>query len=93
MCSEGVAADQTAEHPRVIDGARRAPQEDLGGLPGFEEFLGAMTHSKHHDHDNVMTGYGRPCGGTVSVTEHLAKLAMRLGEDKAAFEKRRNRIN
>ena len=30
--------------------ARRAPPEDVGGIPGFDEFLEAMTTPRHPDH-------------------------------------------
>src|SRR5947209_630373 len=41
------AADPTLDYPRFIDGSRRAPPEDVGGIPGFEEFLDAMTNPRH----------------------------------------------
>lgn len=31
------------KYPRYIDGARRCPPEDVGGTPGFENFLEAIT--------------------------------------------------
>jgi hypothetical protein len=39
------AADPALDYPRFIDGARRAPPEDVGGIPGFDEFLDAMAIS------------------------------------------------
>jgi hypothetical protein len=50
--------DPLVGYPRFIEGARRAPPEDVGGLTGFEEFLGAMADPKHHEHDRVLAWYG-----------------------------------
>lgn len=92
-----VAADPMLDYPRFVDGARRGPPEDVGGLPGFEEFLDVMADPKHPEHDSVMTWYGRPFDpddiGLDVITARLAKLARRRAQGKAAFEKSRNRIN
>ena len=92
-----VAADLMAEYPRFIDGARRAPPEDVGGLPGFEEFLRVVAAPAHPEHDTLMTWYGRPFElddiGLRTINERLGKLARRRTQGKAAFEKSRNAIN
>ena len=92
-----VAADLMAEYPRFIDGARRAPPEDVGGLPGFEEFLRVIAAPAHPEHDTLMTWYGRPFElddiGLRTINERLGKLARRRTQGKAAFEKSRNAIN
>lgn len=92
-----VAANPIIGYPRFIDGARRAPPEDVGGLYGFEEFLDAMADPKHPEHHSVMTWYGRlfdPTDiGLDAITARLPKLARRRAQGKAAFEKSRNRIN
>lgn len=97
MVEEVIAADPMVDYPRFIDGARRAPPEDVGGLPGFEEFLDAMTDPKHPEHDSVMTWYGRIFErddiDLGTITARLAKLARRRAQGKAAFKKSRNRIN
>ena len=53
------AADPAVDYPRFIDGARRAPPEDVGGIPGFERFLEAMTRPRHPDRKRLITWYGR----------------------------------
>lgn len=97
VIEEVVAADPMVDYPRFVEGVRRAPPEDIGGLPGFEEFLGAMADPKHPEHDSVMTWYGRPFDPTdidvPTITQRLEKLARRRAVGKAAFEKSRNRIN
>lgn len=58
---EGVfAADPEREYPRFVDGERRAPPEDVGGFPGFEEFLDAMTKPRHRNRKAMLEWYGRP---------------------------------
>ncbi|MGC0239611.1 plasmid pRiA4b ORF-3 family protein [Arthrobacter sp. SD76] len=36
---------------RLIDGARRGPLEDSGGIPGYEEIVDALADPSHPDHD------------------------------------------
>ena len=97
VVEEVVAADPTVDYPRFIEGARRAPPEDVGGLPGFEEFLRIMAAPDDPQHDNIMTWYGRIFEpgdiGLSTINERLAKLARRRAIGKAAFEKSRNRFN
>ncbi|MFN4212096.1 MAG: plasmid pRiA4b ORF-3 family protein, partial [Devosia sp.] len=91
VVEEVAAADPMVDYPRFVDGARRAPPEDVGGPPGFEEFLDAMADTKHPEHDSVMTWYGRAFEpdnvGLDAITARLAKLARRRAQGKAAFEK------
>lgn len=35
---------------RLIDGARRGPLEDSGGLPGYEAIMDALANPSHPDH-------------------------------------------
>lgn len=38
------------KYQRYVDGARRGPPEDVGGTPGFENFLDAIADPDHPDH-------------------------------------------
>ncbi|HKX22352.1 MAG TPA: plasmid pRiA4b ORF-3 family protein [Rhizorhapis sp.] len=38
------------KYPRYVDGARRGPPEDVGGIPGFEAFLEAICDPQHPEH-------------------------------------------
>ena len=75
------AADPTLTYPRFIDGARRAPPEDVGGLPGFEEFLIAMAKPSHPERKRLIRWYGRPFDpddiDTPGITARLARLVRR----------------
>jgi len=91
------AAEPIVDSPRFVDGARRAPPEDVGGLPGFEAFLEAMADPEHPEHHSVRTWYGRrfePEDIDVrTITQRFAKLARRRAAGRAGYEKSRNRIN
>ncbi|MFY9635862.1 MAG: plasmid pRiA4b ORF-3 family protein [Cellulosimicrobium cellulans] len=43
-------ADENSPLARLIDGARRGPLEDSGGLPGYEEIMDALADPSHPDH-------------------------------------------
>jgi len=37
----------------LIDGAETAPPEDVGGLPGYEEFLERYQNQNHPEHEDT----------------------------------------
>ena len=41
-----------------IDGQKACPPEDVGGYPGYEEFLEAVTDPDHEDHERLLTWAG-----------------------------------
>ena len=47
-----------AEYPVFVDGARRCPPEDVGGPPGFMEFLEAVLDRGHEQHARMTEWYG-----------------------------------
>ena len=89
---EGVfPADPEADYPRFVDGERRAPPEDVGGLPGFEQFLNAMAKTRHPARKSMLEWYGRPFDpADIShdkIHARMAKLAKRRAHGKAANAK------
>ena len=48
------------EYPAFVDGERRAPPEDVGGVTGFMEFLEAALDPLHEEHEPMVTWYGKP---------------------------------
>ncbi len=90
-------ADSATDYPRYIDGARRAPPEDVGGIPGFELFLDAMADLQHEQHEDLMRWHGAPFDPELvdedAIRARIGKLARRRTLGKAAFAKSRNRIN
>ncbi|MGJ3232345.1 MAG: plasmid pRiA4b ORF-3 family protein [Oceanicaulis sp.] len=68
--------------PRFVEGARRAPPEDVGGPFGFEEFLAAMVDPRHRDHAERRDWYGEgfdPDDVNIEAVEAaLLRVARRL---------------
>ncbi len=82
-------------YPRFVGGARRGPPEDVGGFPGFEEFLSAMGDPTHERHAELSRWYGRPFDPEEvdhpEITVRLAKLVRRREIGKASHAKNRNK--
>jgi hypothetical protein len=87
-------ADPAVEYPRFVDGERRAPPEDVGGLSGFEEFLNAMAKPRHAQHREVVAWYGgrfEPDNiGVDTINDRVAKIARRRTLGKAGYAKSQN---
>lgn len=45
-------------YPLCIGGARAAPPDDVGGVPGYEAFLAAIKDPESQDHDAMLTWIG-----------------------------------
>jgi len=77
------------DYPRFVDGERRAPPEDVGGTPGFEEFLNAMAKPRHPERASMVQWYGSVFDPTdISLDEinaRTAKLAKRRAQGIAAY--------
>ncbi len=91
---EGVVeGDPDVAYPRFVDGAGRAPPEDVGGTPGFEEFIKAVTRPRARDHKRMVEWYGGPFDpaevDVAAITAKLGKLARRRALGKAAGLKAR----
>jgi hypothetical protein len=48
-----VIDDYTFNYPVCEDGAGSAPPEDVGGEPGYEEFLSIIKAPSHPDHGDL----------------------------------------
>lgn len=85
------AADPALEYPRLVAGARRAPPEDVGGVPGYEEFVRAITRPRHREHKAVLEWHGGPYDPDnmeeAEITAALGKLARRRTLGRAAYLK------
>ncbi|WP_199775071.1 plasmid pRiA4b ORF-3 family protein [Sphingopyxis sp. MG] len=82
-------------YPRFVDGERRAPPEDVGGTPGFEEFLEAMSKPRHPERKSMIEWYGRPFDpadiSPDEISACMAKLAKRRAQGKAAYADAKSR--
>ncbi|TXN06686.1 plasmid pRiA4b ORF-3 family protein [Methylobacterium sp. WL103] len=89
-------ADPTVAYPRFLDGARRAPPEDVGGTMGFEEFLEAVTKPRHRERKRMLEWYGGPFDpdelDRETIEAGMAKLARRRAIGQAAFAKSRSQL-
>jgi len=80
-------------YPRLLDGVRRCPPEDVGGVPGYHEFLNAVTRPSHRLHRRMIEWY---CGrydpddiDLPAIGLRLERIAGRRAAGKAARAKRR----
>ena len=89
------SADPALVYPRFIDGARRAPPEDVGGEPGFDHFLTVMADPGHPEHADLKRWHGGNFDPTniseTKILTRLAKIAKR--KPKTAPIKSKRQIN
>ena len=85
------AADPVTAYPRFIEGANRAPPEDVGGIPGFENFLNIMAKPRHPEYADIKRWYGRTFDpkdiAEAEIKTRIAKLAKRRRPKKSATTK------
>ena len=51
-------AERGKRFPICVEGERACPPEDVGGTPGFQEYLEAMANPDHDRHEEYMTWRG-----------------------------------
>src|SRR3546814_9694109 len=68
-----LAADPAASYPRLVDGAGRCPPEDCGGIPGFYDFLEAITDPQHPDYADSLAWYGGPFDAADIDAAHITQ--------------------
>lgn len=52
---EGIQLPEAvAQYPMCIAGERRTPPEDVGGTPGYQEYLAGLADPEHEEHDNML---------------------------------------
>ncbi len=95
---ESVAsAEPTFDYPRFIEGANRAPPEDVGGQPGFEHFLNVMADAAHSEHADIMRWYGKTFNpkdiAETEIAIRITKLANRKTTTKSTIVKSKRRIH
>lgn len=65
---------------RCLEGARAAPPEDCGGVPGYENLLVALANPKHPEHEDMVEWAGEydPEAFDIdAVNKTLAKIPVR----------------
>ena len=71
-----------------IDGARAAPPEDCGGVPGYENVVAALTNPEHPERREIRTWVGRAYDpekfDVARVNKKLAAIEKRLARARNA---------
>lgn len=70
-----------APYPALLAAEGRCPPEDVGGPPGYQDFLAILAEPDHEEHDQTLTW----CGGTFDpykpdidrILDEIDKLARR----------------
>ena len=90
-------ADPALAYPRFIEGAHRAPPEDVGGEPGFEHFLAVMANPAHPEHADLTRWYGDSFDlndiSEDKIAARIAKLTKQKPPRKPAAAKSKRQIN
>jgi hypothetical protein len=50
--------ETNAQYPTCIDGKRRTPPEDVGGVAGYEEYLAVLADPENEEHGNTLRWRG-----------------------------------
>lgn len=66
-----IAAEEGTKYPVCIEGARHRPPEDVGGVPGYENFLKIINDPKHPEHDNYLLWAKKDTGGRKFDPEYF----------------------
>jgi len=74
--------DPATSYPHFIDGAGRCPPEDVGGLPGFYNFIEAIEDPTHPQHQELEDWYGGPFDPNMMDQANIQKRFARLGRRK-----------
>ena len=76
ICIESVGdGEADVDYPAFVDGERRCPPEDVGGVPGFMDFPEAALDPLHVEHNEVVTWYGKPLD-PVDLDERWVRLRL-----------------
>jgi hypothetical protein len=55
---ETLPAGKGGSHPVVLTGERACPPENVGGIPGYEEFLSIINNRHHAQHKRIAEWHG-----------------------------------
>lgn len=71
-------------YPLCVAGERAAPPDDVGGPPGYEEFLRAINDPKHEEHDSMLVWIGGvfdPEGFDLNAINRILRFGYPPSED------------
>lgn len=67
-------------YPRLVDITGRCPPEDVGGLPGYEHFLKAISDEAHAEHEDLAEWAGGPFDPHVPDADELRSEVFKLAK-------------
>jgi len=67
-------------YPRLTEVSGRCPPEDVGGIPGYYEFLDAMADPKHPEHKHLKSWHGGPFDPNVPEADELRLEVLKLAK-------------
>lgn len=67
-------------YPRLTDITGRCPPEDVGGFPGYEEFLEAMADPSHKQHADIKRWYGADFDPDTPDSDELRLEVLKLAK-------------
>jgi len=93
IVEEVLDATPGTDYPTFIDGERTAPPEDVGGPPGFMDFVEAMANPRHPQRKDLVRWYGGPFNpvdfGADRIAESIRSIAQKRKAALEAFERSR----
>ncbi len=77
---EGIRTSETPVVPSCLAGDRHCPPEDVGSIPGYENFMKAIKNPKHPEHEELLEWVGgsfNPEAFSIEITnQDLKELRM-----------------
>ena len=67
-------------YPKLVDALGQCPPEDVGGLPGYQNFLEALADKRHPDHRHLTEWHGAPFDPNVPETDELKLAVLKLAK-------------
>lgn len=65
-------------YPLCLDGERAVPPEDVGGPPGYIDFLEAISNPQHPEHQSTLDWYGTEFDPAEFNLERVNKILARM---------------
>jgi len=67
-------------YPRLTGVSGKCPPEDVGGIPGYYEFLDAIADPEHPEHEDLKSWYGATFDPNLPDTEELQLEVLKLAK-------------
>jgi hypothetical protein len=67
-------------YPRLTDAEGRCPPEDVGGVPGYERFLGILADPGNPEHAEMLEWHGGPFDPRVPPADELRLEVLKLAK-------------